>query len=128
VLLAEAEQKRDPGLFNVLARVRDSRDVTEVRRRIESALVLAARDPIRTIRLYDIMAHLHYGFAGSLNNADAVAHAVGESIATTGRPDAMNDLFDAYTKLSPADLQRVAARYFTATNQTVVTLETETAK
>ena len=70
--------------------------------------------------------YLRFSFANSLDNADAVAHAVCGSIATTGRPDAMNQLFDAYDSLTPADLRRVASRYFAAENQTVVTLQSET--
>ncbi|MCA1686286.1 MAG: insulinase family protein [Planctomycetia bacterium] len=126
LLAAEAEDKRDPGLFTVLARVRDPNDLAEVRVRIESALSQAAKEPVSETRLANIKSHLRYAFAGSLDNADAVARAVGASIATTGRPDAMNQLYAAYDDLTTADLQRVASRYFGPTNQTVVTLQSET--
>jgi zinc protease len=128
ILMAEAEAKRDPGLFNVLARVRDPAHVAEVRLRVEKALEQAAIEPVAERRLTAIKSHLRYAFAGSLDNADAVAHAVGASVATTGRPDAMNDLYDTYGALTTADLQRVAGRYFAAANQTVVTLESERPK
>jgi zinc protease len=126
LLAAEAEEKRDPGLFTVLARVREPKDLPEVRRRIEATLAQAAREPVDGRRLSTIKAHLRYAFAASLDNADAVAHAVCESIATTGRPDAMNQRFDALDALTPADLLRVADRYFKPANQTVVTLQSET--
>ena len=100
-------------------------DVAEVRKRIESALAEAASSPIDPARLTAIKDHLRYAFAGSLDSPDAVALAVGQSIATTGRPDAMNDLYAAYDRLTPADLQRVAGRYFAPTNETVVTLESK---
>jgi zinc protease len=125
LLAAEAESKRDPGLFTILARARRPGDVAEVRRRIEQALADAASSPIDAARLVAIKDHLRYAFAASLDSADAVAHAVGEAIATTGRPDAMNDLYAAYDRLTPADLQRVAGRYFALTNETVVTLESK---
>jgi zinc protease len=127
VLGAEAEPKRDPGLFTILARVRSPGDVAEIRKRIESTLAEAARSPIDAARLAAIKDHLRYAFAASLDSADAIALAVGQSIATTGRPDAMNDLYAAYDRLRPADLQRVAARYFAPANQTVVTLESKEA-
>ena len=127
-LAAEAESKRDPGLFTVVARTRDPKDLATVRRRIEDALADAAKTPLDAARLDAIKAHLRYAFAGSLDSADAIAQAVSQSIATTGRPDAMNDLFAAYDRLTPADLQRVAARYFAPTNETVVTLESERSK
>ncbi len=128
ILAAEAEAKRDPGLFTVLARVRKPEEVAEVRGRIEAALAEAAETPIDPARLDAIKDHLRYAFAGSLDSPDAVALAVGQSIATTGRPDAMNDLYTAYERLTPADLQRVAARHFAPTNRTVVILASETPK
>ena len=128
LLAAEAEAKRDPGLFTIVARVREAKDVAEVRDRIESALAGAAKAPIDAGRLEAIKSHLRYAYAGALDSPDAVALAVGQAIATTGRTDAMNDLYDAYDRLTPADLQRVAGRYFSPANETVVTLETESKK
>jgi zinc protease len=124
-LEADAEAKRDPGLFTIVARVRKPDDVAEVRRRVEGALAEAASSPIDAARLAAIKDHLRYAFAGALDSADAVAHAIGQSIATTGRPDALNDLYLAFDRLTPADLQRVAGRYFAPANETVVTLETK---
>jgi zinc protease len=128
LLAAEAEAKRDAGLFTIVARVRKAEDVAEVREQIESALADGAKTPIDTARLDAIKSHLRYSFAGSLDSPDTVAHVVGESIATTGRPDAMNDLFAAYDRLTPADLQRVAGRHFAPSNETVVTLASEKKK
>lgn len=125
LLMADAESKRDPGLFTVVARVRKPGDVAEVRKRIESALAEAASSPIDGSRLAAIKDHLRYAFAGTLDSADAVALAVGYSIATTGRPDAMNDLYAAYDRLTPADLQRAAGRYFAPANESVITLESK---
>jgi zinc protease len=124
-LQAEAELKRDPGLFSVFTLVRKPADVDAVRTRLVGALADAALMPIDTERLAAIKAHLRYEFAGSLDSPDAVALAVGQSIAATGRLDAMNELYAAYDRLTPADLQRVARTYFAATNRTVVILETE---
>ncbi len=108
--------------------MRTPADLAAVREKISAALADAARTPIDAARLNAVRSHLKYDFAASLRSADAVARAVGESIAITGRPDAMNDLFTAFDRLTPADLQRVAARYFTLANETVVTLETEKQK
>ncbi len=122
MLEADAEQKRDPGLFTVLARMPSPEEIVPVRERIEQALAQAAAEPIDAARLEAIKSHLRYAFASSLDTADAVAYAVGASIAATGRPDAMNELYAAFDRLTPADLQRVARRYFTPANQTIITL------
>ena len=127
-LMADSQPHRDPGLYSILARVRTSEDLPVVRKRIGEELEDAAKNPIDAARLDAVRSHLRYAFAASLRSADALARTVGESIAVMGRPDAINDLFGTYEKLTPADLQRVAARYFSPTNETVITLETEKKK
>ena len=127
-LMADSEMKRDPGLFTIVARIRDPKDVESIRKELEGALAEASKTPLSTARLTTIKQHVRYAFAGTLDNADSVAHAVGESIAFAGRPDAWDDLYTGYDKLTPADLMRVASRYFAPAKQTVVTLESEAKK
>jgi zinc protease len=127
-LNVDAEAKRDPGLFEVLTRVRKANDVSEVRRRIQDALTEAGKTPVDAERLSAIKSYLRYAYAAQLVSADAVALAVGRSLAATGRPDSMNELHAAYERLTPDDLIRVAKRYFAPANRTVVILESEPRK
>jgi zinc protease len=122
-LRAEAESRRDPGLFTVLVRLRDPRDLAGVRRRIAAALAEAARTPVDPARLARIQSHLRHEFAGTLQSADDVADAVGEAVAVTGRAESINARYAAYDRLTPADLQRVAARYFRPDHETAIILE-----
>ena len=87
-----------------------------MRSRITAALAEAAKAPIDPARLHAIKSHLRYEFAGSLTTADAVADAVGTAVATTGRPESINELFSAFDRLTPTDLKRVAAKYFQPSN------------
>jgi zinc protease len=128
MIIAEAESKRDPGLFSILVRARKSDDLPIVRARIAAALAEAAKTPIDSARLDAIKSHLRYQFAGSLSTADAVALAFSEAISVTGRPESINELYDAYDRLAPADLKRAAARYFQPDNETMIILETEIKK
>jgi zinc protease len=125
MLDAEPQSRRDPGLFTIVARVRRPGDMDAVRKRITAVLAEAATTPVDPARLGTIKAHLRYEFAGSLESADDVAGAVGEAIAATGTSDSINALYAAYDRLTPADLKRVAKRYFQPANQTVITLEAE---
>jgi zinc protease len=125
---AEAESKRDPGLFTILARVRQANDLASVRARIKRALDEAVKKPVDPARLAEIKSHLRHEFAVSLQSAEDVAEAVGAAVATTGRPESINTLYDAYDRLTPADLQRVAQRYFQPSNETALTLQTENKK
>jgi zinc protease len=124
-IMADAEAKRDPGLFTIFVRVRKPADLPMVRARIGATLAEAATAPIDAARLTAIKSHLRYEFAGSLRTADAVANAVGTAVAITGRPESINELFAAYDRLTPSDLQRAAARYFASSNETAIILETE---
>jgi zinc protease len=122
---ADAESRRDPGLFTIFVRVRKPEDLPTVRRRIEDALADAASKPVAANRLNAIKSHLRYEFAGLLLTAADVADNLGSAVAITGRPESINELYDAYDRLTPDDLKRVAARYFHSKNETVLTLETE---
>lgn len=128
LLMADSEHKRDAGLFTVLARVRDPKDVAEVKARIESALAQSGKEPVPDRRLRQVKLHLRYEFANSLDSPNAVARAVGEAIAIAGRPDAINRLYEAYTKLTPDDLMKAASKFLVPTNQTVVSLRSEIAR
>lgn len=128
MIVAEAESKRDPGLFSIYVQTRKREDLPIVRARIAAALAAAAKTPIDSARLDAIKSHLRYRFAGSLTTADAVAGALSAAIAVTGRPESINDLYDAHDRLTPADLKRVAAKYFQPNNETAITLETEIKK
>jgi zinc protease len=127
-LSASAGPRRDPGLFMIMARLRKLEDLATVRERIVAALGEAAKRPIESSRLSEIKSHLRYEFASSLSTADAVANTLGAAVAITGRPGSINELYEAYDRLTPADLQRVAARYFQAANETAITLQTEKTK
>jgi zinc protease len=127
-LSGEAATNRDPGLFQILVRVRKPEDLPKVRERIARALADAATTPIDPAKLSAIKSHLRYRFAAELDSADAVADAIGTAICLSGRPDSINELFAAYDRVTAADLKRVAALYFQPTNETAVILETEAKK
>jgi zinc protease len=127
-MMADAEPRRDPGLFTVMVRLRKPDETSAVRARIAAALAEAAERPIDSPRLAAIKSHLKYQFAGSLRTADAFADAVGAAVAVYGGPGSINELYEAYDRITAADLQRVASRYFKAANETAITLETESKK
>ena len=128
MLGGEVQTTRDPGLFSIFARVRKSQDLKVVRTRIESALADAARIPVSEARLSAIRSHLRYSFAGALRTPDAVAIALVDAVSTTGRAESINELFAAFDRVTPGDIQRAAARYFIPSNESVVILETESKK
>ena len=125
VMMADAESKRDPGLFTILVRVRDSGNVPLIQGRLFAALDDAAEIPLEPAKLAAIKSRLRYGFSATLDSPDNIARIVGEAIAISGRAESINELHDAYDKLTPADLQRVAKKYFSPMNRTTIVLESE---
>ncbi len=116
---------RDPTLFTVMARLRDPADLPAIESEIHAALAQAAEKPMSPEQLNDIKSHLRYGFATSLVSTNAVARALGSFLELTGDPQSLNQSYETYTKVTAADVQRVAKQYFSPENRTVVTLLSE---
>jgi zinc protease len=64
----------------------------------------------------------------SLDNADAVAGKISHYIELTGEPQSVNQVYALYDKVTPDDIIRVAKKYFTQENRTVVNLVEEGSK
>ena len=116
---------RDPTLFTILARLRDPADLAAVEQEIYRALAAAAETPLDAGQLSDIKSHIRYGFASSLDSTNAVARALGSFLELTGNPQSLNETYETYESVTPADVQRVARRFFAPENRTVVSLLSE---
>lgn len=115
----------DPNLFTVLARVKKAVDLPEVEAAIGDEMKRIAREGIEEKTLREVLSHVKYGFAAQLATADKAANVSAQFIALTGKIDAINGYFALYDKVTSADVKRVAAKYFTPTNRTVVTLKAD---
>ncbi len=120
--------RRDPGLFEVYARVKKSEDVPAVEQAIEEEIARIAAHPPEEDALAEAVAHLRYAFAGSLSTADAVANAAASAIAVAGDIASINDYYALYDRLTPADVSASARKHFAAENRTVVSLQPPAAR
>jgi len=123
-----AEDHRDPGLFTVVSRIKDKKNIEVVRDAIYTALEQAKTKPIDPKRLADVKSHIRYSFAMQLDKPGNVAVTVGTYIAMTGNAESMNKVYGLYDKVTLEDIMRVANKYFGKDNTTVVTLSSEDAK
>jgi zinc protease len=119
---AGAEDHRDPTLFLVLARVKEAKDLPEVRAAIEQALAAAASTPLPEARLAAVRSRMRYGFLSGLLTPDSVAVTVCNSFQLTGGTDAIDRSFATLDAVTAEDVRAAAARTFPASNRTVVTL------
>ena len=116
------EFHRDPGLYLVLARAAKPEKAGEIRAAILQALEDLKNQPVPEKRLNDIKSNLKYSFLSRLNTADRVAGSVAYFVNLTGSWQAIDELYTTYDGLTPADIQKAAARVFVPANRTVVTL------
>jgi zinc protease len=122
-IMAGATFRRDPTLFTILVRLRDAKDFDLIEREIYQTLEEASKQAIEASRLEDIKSHLRYSFAP--DTTDEVARSLGTYLELTGDPQALNQMYATYARVTPEDVQRVSGKYFDKTNRSVVTLSSE---
>jgi zinc protease len=118
---------RDPGLFTVLARVKSAELMPKVQQAIGRYVHDLQTQPVAARELDRIKSHQRYAFELGLDTPGNVAAQAAQAIAVDGDIDALNQRFVAYQKVTPADIQRVATKFFQAQNETVVTLSHQAA-
>jgi zinc protease len=121
-LTAGAEDRRDPGFFIVLARVKDAERIADVRASIERTLELAGTVPLTPARLAQVTSRIRYGFLSGLLAPDQVAVTVCHFAQLTGATAAIDRTFATLDRVRAEDVARSAARHLRPTNRTVVTL------
>ena len=122
VLTAGAEDKRDPGYFLVLARVKEVARMDDVRLAIDRTLQLSASTGLTAGRLADVTSRLRYGFLSGLLTPDQVAATVCHYAQLTGTTSAIDRSYATLLAVTAEDVCRAAARVFRPANRTVVTL------
>jgi zinc protease len=121
-LSAGAEDRRDPGFFLVLARVKDAARMSEVRAAIERTLELAASTSLSAARLGQVASRLRYGFLSGLMTPEQVATNLCHYVQLTGATSAIDRSFATLDAVTTQDVTRAAAAVFRPANRTVVTL------
>ncbi len=113
---------RDPGLIDIYARIKDPEKVDYVLSEIDRVIAEAKATPPDAARLKDLQSRLKYGFLMNLETPSQVAGGLARLIAVTGGIAAVDDLYRAYDRVTPADVQAAANEYFVAEKRTVAVL------
>ncbi|HVZ73651.1 MAG TPA: pitrilysin family protein [Polyangia bacterium] len=121
-LSGSADAHVDPNLFQVLARIKKPEDVGYVEQAIDAEIARVAKEGVDAKTLAEVVSHVKYGFAAQLSTADKSATTAAEFVALTGDLGSINAYFALYDKVTPADVQRVATKYFQPRNRTTITL------
>ncbi|HYP53158.1 MAG TPA: pitrilysin family protein [Pyrinomonadaceae bacterium] len=115
----------DPELFVVFTRVKNPRDVDNVREQILSTFARYRTELVPADRLEATRSRARYGLALSMNSSEAIASTLAPYIALRRTPEAHTRVFDIFQSVTPEDIRAAAARHFRDSNRTVVTLSTK---
>ncbi len=121
-LEAENPDHVDPYLFTVWSRVKKESEVAAVRDDILATLNGFREKPVDARRLDEVKRHLRYSFALGMNNSQAIAAMVARFVALRRTPETINRVYELYERITPADIQAIARKYFGDGGRTIVTL------
>jgi len=119
---ADANMNRDPGLFDIVAQVKDPAKVDYVLEEVDRTIAQVAGTAPDAQRLADLKSRLKYDFLMSLETPSNVAGSLSRIIAVTGGIDAVDTTYGMIETVTPADVQAAAKRYFVKERRTVAVL------
>ena len=117
-----AGDRRDPTMFMIFTRVKETANVEMVEQEIYKALEDVKNVLVDEERLASIKSHMKYQFAMGLNSPKSVASTLAHYIGLTGDPETVNRVYELYDRVTAEDIQMVTKKYFTNENKTVVNL------
>ena len=119
------EDRADPELFLVAAKVKDVKDMDYVRLQILDTYRRYTTELVPQARLDSTRARLRYEFALAMNSSEAIAGSLASYIGLRRTPMTIDKLFALYDTLTPSDIRDAAAKYFVIEHRTIVTLRTK---
>jgi zinc protease len=102
--------------------VKEPDKVDEVTARIRAALDDLKATPVPAERLAQVKSHHRYAFLMGLGTAPSVARRAAQYLELAGDVGAIDKVDDLYNRVTPADIQAAAKRFFVPENRTRVIL------
>ena len=119
------EDRRDPELFLVAAKVKEAKDVAYVQQQILNTYKRYTTELVPKERLNSTRSRLRYGFALGMDSSESIANALALYVGLRRTPETINQVYALYDATTPEDLRAAAAKYFVDKNRTIVTLRTK---
>jgi zinc protease len=124
-LFASFGDSRDPGLWVVMAMVKDPSDVPAVEKEIWDTIAKLHDEPVSAERLSEIRSRARYGFLSNLSTPDEVSNAVCYPIAMTGGLECIDQRYTTLDRVTPEDVRAAADRWLRAESSTVAVLQSK---
>lgn len=119
------EDRADPELFVVAAKLKDVKDTDYVRQQILATYRRYATELVAKDKLDSTRSRLRYQFALAMDSSEAIANALASYIGLRRTPATIDKVFSLYDTITPQDIRETAAKYFVDNHRTVVTLSTK---
>jgi len=119
---AEVNLNRDPGLLDIITRIKDPAKIDYVLAEIDATIAHYRDTAPDAARLADLKSRLRYEFLMGLDTPMNVARALSRVIAVTGGIEVVEPLYEAYGKVTAAQVQEAAQKYLQPTRRTVAVL------
>jgi predicted Zn-dependent peptidase len=114
------DTSRGPGLFRVFSLAQPGKSTAELEAAIYAEIERVKTDPIAAWEIEKAISSEKRSFASGLGSSLQRAVLLGEFAAFWDDPNLINTYVDRLSKVTAADVQRVARRYLVQTNRTVV--------
>ena len=124
MLRADFGLNRDPGLWSVVAMVKDPADVSAVEAGLWQHLGQLRASAVTDARLEAVRSRVRNGFLSSLTAPYRVASMLSRFIALTGDMTSVDDYLATINRVTPDDVREAANRYLTPERSTVAIVHT----
>ena len=122
MLAAGGNVNRDPGLFDLLARVKDPAKVDYVLAELDRTIEQYQQTPADAARLAGLKSRMKYEFLMDLDTPDNVAGNLARLISATGGVEAANAYYAAVDAVTVEDVQAAAAQFLVPERRTIAVL------
>jgi zinc protease len=119
------DDRADPELFIVAAKVKDAKDMDYVRQQILATYKRFTTEKVAQDKLDSTRSRARYQFALAMNSSEAIAGSLASYIGLRRTPLTIDKLFALYDTITTQDIRDMAAKYFVDNQRTVVTLSTK---
>lgn len=113
---------RDPGLWSVIAVVKDPANVDTVIEAIDATVERYRTQTPDLDRLANIKSHMRYSFLMELSSPADVAGNIAHQVGVTGSIEAIEQLYRTIAQVTAEDVQAAAEKYLSQNRRTVAVL------
>ena len=113
---------RDPQLISVGASIVKASDMQYVKDEIVKAMENAKTTPVDAKKLAETKSNIKYSYAMRLDSPDQIANSISQYTWLTGNPEALNNYYSLYDKITANDIMNAAKKYFNENTLTIGTI------